>query len=199
MNAGVLCLQGSCEPHLQRLSDLGQSPVRVRALRHLDGLTHLIIPGGESTTIAHLLDLFELRDEIIARQRGGDLAIFGTCAGAILLGTDDGERPRRLGLLDATLSRNGYGRQVDSFTQSIDLPGIEGGAFHAVFIRAPRIVQVGDSVRVLGALEGEPILVEAPGLMAATFHPELTDDARVHEHFLTMSPAAARSQLGSAT
>jgi 5'-phosphate synthase pdxT subunit len=202
MRAGVLALQGSSEPHLRRLADLDASPVEVRQKRQLEGLTHLILPGGESTTIRHLLDLFGLTPELVARNRGGDLCLYGTCAGAILLGQDDGTRPARLGLLDAQLSRNAFGRQVDSFARDVDLKlegdvgagdaAADGAAapFHCVFIRAPRFVAVGRDVAVLGALDGEPILVEAPGLLAGTFHPELTRDLRVHRHFLAMAPAA---------
>lgn len=196
--AGVLGLQGSSEPHLRRLADLAASPVEVRQKRHLEGLTHLILPGGESTTIRHLLDLFGLTPEILARSRSGELCLYGTCAGAILLGQDDGTRPARLGLLDATLSRNAYGRQVDSFARDVELRLAEdtkyakdaAEPFHCVFIRAPRFVAVGSGVDVLGSLDGEPILVEAPGLLAGTFHPELTRDLRVHRHFLAMAPAA---------
>jgi len=202
MRAGVLALQGSSEPHLRRLADLGASPVEVRQKRQLEGLTHLILPGGESTTIRHLLDLFGLTPEIVARSRSGELCLYGTCAGAILLGQDDGTRPRRLGLLDATLSRNAYGRQVDSFARDVDLKleddvraddAASDGVvdpFHCVFIRAPRFVAVGRDVAVLGALDGEPILVEAHGLLPGPFPPELTGDLRVHRHFLAMAPAA---------
>ena len=207
MRAGVLALQGSSEPHLRRLADLGRSegplhgivPVEVRQKRQLEGLTHLVLPGGESTTIRHLLDLFGLTPELVARSRGGELCLYGTCAGAILLGRDDGTRPARLGLLDAQLARNGFGRQIDSFSRDVELK-LAGDAaadapagaepFHCVFIRAPRFVAVGPGVEVLGALDGEPILVEAPGLLAGTFHPELTRDLRVHRHFLAMAPAA---------
>lgn len=199
IRAGVLGLQGSSEPHLERLAELGLSPVEVRQKRHLTGLTHLILPGGESTTIRHLLDLFGLTPELIARQRGGEICLFGTCAGAILLARDDGGRPPRLALLDAEVERNAYGRQVDSFTREVYLalgtsevpPGAAGEApFHCVFIRAPRFKAVGAGVKVLGAIAGEPILVTSPGLLAGTFHPELTGDLRVHRHFLAMEPAA---------
>ena len=205
---GVLALQGSSEPHLQRLTELGAelgfTPREVRQQRDLAGLTHLVLPGGESTTIRHLLDLFGMTDEIVARFHAGELALFGTCAGAILLGQDDGTRPARLGLLDATLTRNAYGRQLDSFTEELPLelpaplpvPSNETPAraaarpFHCVFIRAPRFTRIGAGVTVLGQRGGEPILVTAPGLLAATFHPELTSNLDVHRHFLAMSPAA---------
>lgn len=198
---GVLSLQGSSEPHLRALAALGCDPVAVRQRRDLRGLTHLILPGGESTTIRRLLDLFGLTAEIVARFRAGELALYGTCAGAILLGQDDGERPARLGLLDATLDRNGFGRQIDSFVRELplalgvrELPLALGDAaprpFRCVFIRAPRFARVGAGVKILGSLDGEPVLVEAPGALAGTFHPELTDDRRVHRHFLAMAPAA---------
>ena len=200
MRAGVLGLQGSSEPHLERLAELGLAPVEVRQKRHLTGLTHLILPGGESTTIRHLLDLFGLTPELVARQRAGELCLFGTCAGAILLAKDDGERPDRLALLDAEVTRNAYGRQVDSFSRDVTLA--LGGAdaapaepFHCVFIRAPRFKALGRGVKVLGELEGEPILVAAPGLMAGTFHPELTGDLRVHRYFLEMEPAARTATI----
>lgn len=201
--AGVLALQGSSEPHLAKLRELGLSPREVRQRKDLDGLTHLILPGGESTTIRHLLDLFDLTGELLARFRAGELALYGTCAGAILLGQDDGTRPPRLGLLDATLTRNAFGRQIESFTREVNLAlGTRDvnlslharepaeRPFHCIFIRAPRFARVGASVRVLGALDGEPILVEAPGILAGTFHPELTDDLRVHRRFLEMAGAS---------
>ena len=207
--AGVLCLQGSSEPHVLRLAELfaagelAAPPREVRQLRDLDGLTHLILPGGESTTIRHLLDLFGMTSELVARHRNGTLCLFGTCAGAILLAADDGTRPKRLALLDATLERNAYGRQVDSFSEALtlELPEESGQpdrgpqdrcspqAFHGVFIRAPRFARIGPGVRVVARRGAEPVLVEAPGLLAGTFHPELTRDLRIHRHFLAMEAA----------
>ena len=205
--AGVLSLQGSSEPHLEVLRELGLQPREVRQRRDLDGLTHLILPGGESTTIRHLLDLFDLSSEIVRLFHAGELALFGTCAGAILLGRDDGTRPQRFGLLDATLERNAFGRQIDSFTREVklalgtrevrlELGGAVAAPFHCVFIRAPRFVALGEGVHVLGALDREPILVEAPGILAATFHPELSGDLRVHRHFLAMAPAPVAHPSG---
>lgn len=181
---GVLALQGSFEPHARAVSRLGYEPVLVRAPADLEGLTHLILPGGESTTLHHLLELFGLREEIRTRASRGELALFGTCAGAILLGREDGSRPPRLGLLDANLERNAYGSQVDSFQAGIDVDGLEGGALQATFIRAPRFTNIGASARVLARLHGEPVLVEQPGVLAATFHPELSKDDRLHARFL---------------
>ena len=181
---GVLALQGSFEPHARALTRLGFEPLLVRAPGELESLTHLILPGGESTTLQHLLELFGLFEPIRERAQRGELALFGTCAGAILLAQEDGSRPPRLGLLDATLERNAYGRQVDSFEAAIEVEGLEGEALKAIFIRAPRFKNIGTRARVLACFCGEPVLVEQPGLLAATFHPELSDDDRLHARFL---------------
>lgn len=186
MQAGVLALQGGFEPHRAMFARLGVRAREVRSREQLRGLTHLVLPGGESTTLHHLLKLFGLWDELSERYQAGELALFGTCAGAILLGRGDGERPPRLGLLDARLVRNAYGRQVDSFIRELDVLGAPLGC---TFIRAPRILENGPEVRVLARAGLDPVLVEAPGLLAATFHPELGDDPRVHEYFLALAPA----------
>ncbi|MHC5010334.1 MAG: pyridoxal 5'-phosphate synthase glutaminase subunit PdxT, partial [Planctomycetota bacterium] len=156
------------------------------------GLTHLVLPGGESTTLHHLLVLFGLREPIVAAHRRGDLALFGTCAGAILLGRASHLRPPRLGLLDVGVVRNAYGRQAESFAADVEVP-VLGAPFPAVFIRAPRFCAPGPDVRVIGRRGDEPVLVEAPGLLAATFHPELTDDTRLHRRFLDMPLPATTS------
>lgn len=200
IRAGVLSLQGSAGPHLDRLRDLGLEPIAVRQRPDLAGLTHLILPGGESTTLHHLLTLYELWQPIIDRARRGDLAIFGTCAGAILLGraaaSERGaERPPRMQLLDAVVVRNAYGSQLDSFRDAIRLdlpageqadPGAGSGdpPLRGVFIRAPRFVETGADVRVLATHASDPVLIESGNLLAATFHPELTDDLRIHRYFV---------------
>ncbi len=195
---GVLALQGDALPHVAALRAAGAAPREVRAPADLDGLTHLVLPGGESTTLAHLLDLFELREPLVERFRAGRLALFGTCAGAILLGRDEEDGPpRRLGLLDASVRRNAYGRQADSFAAALPVAALGSPPVEAVFIRAPRIVACGPAVEVLARCGDDPVLVRAPGLLAATFHPELTDDPRVHRMFLGLRPvrgeaAAAR-------
>lgn len=190
---GVLALQGSAGPHADRLRALGAEPVDVRGPEHLDGLTHLVMPGGESTTLAHLLTLFGLWEPIVRRHGEGKTVLLGTCAGAILLGWPDGpdRPPQRMGLLDAQLARNAYGRQTESFNAELDLDGIDGGPFPGVFIRAPRFVEIGADARVVARHQGEPVLVEGQGVMAATFHPELTDDLRIHQRFLAREPAEA--------
>ncbi|MBK8177707.1 MAG: pyridoxal 5'-phosphate synthase glutaminase subunit PdxT [Planctomycetes bacterium] len=184
VQVGVLALQGSFEPHARAVRRLGHEPVLVRARADLGGLTHLILPGGESTTLHHLLVLFGLFDEIRERAARGELALFGTCAGAILMGQDDGTRPPRFGLIDATLARNAYGRQVDSFEAEL-APGEFGAApLRAIFIRAPCLTGVGPQVRVLARHRGEPVLVEQGPHLAATFHPELAGEDRILARFL---------------
>ena len=186
---GVLALQGDFAPHGAALARLGVSAREVRAPRDLHGLSHLVLPGGESTTLWHLLELFDLREAIVTRHRAGELALFGTCAGAILLGRNDGERPPRLGLLDCTVTRNAYGTQLDSFTRALRVDAL-GRELDCVFIRAPKIRTIGPGVEVLARDGDDPILVRAPALLAATFHPELTSDSGVHALFLGMDPAA---------
>jgi 5'-phosphate synthase pdxT subunit len=186
VRVGVLALQGASEPHRAAFARLRVDCAPVRAPEELDGLTHLVLPGGESTTLHHLLTRFGLWERIRVRARSGTLALFGTCAGAILLARTKDGSPPTLGCLEATLERNAYGTQRDSFARDVSL---EGEPFPGVFIRAPRIVAAGPAVRVLADLEGEPVALEAPGLLATTFHPELTADARLHERFLT-SPTA---------
>lgn len=191
---GVLALQGASAAHLAAFARLGVAAREVRSPHELDGLTHLVLPGGESTTLHHLLTLFGLWEPLRARHRAGELALFGTCAGAILLSKGCGGKPPTLGLLDAEVERNAYGHQVDSFTRALALDGELGdssGSVAGVFIRAPRFVRVASGVRVLARLEGVPVALQAPGLLATTLHPELTDALVFHEHFLSLAPSAA--------
>lgn len=190
MQVGVVALQGGFEPHVGMLRALGVQAREVRSPLALREVTHLVLPGGESTTLHHLLELFGMWELVRERHLAGELVLFGTCAGAILLGRAAGEseRPPRLELLDAQFERNAYGRQRESFSAPIDL---EGQPLEAVFIRAPRITRVGAGARVVARLHDEPVLVEAPGLLAATFHPELGADTRIHARFLASSPARA--------
>jgi 5'-phosphate synthase pdxT subunit len=183
---GVLALQGDATPHLETFESLGVAADLVRDHDGLDGLTHLVLPGGESTTLHHLLRLFDLWEPIRARHAAGELALFGTCAGAILLGRSLDERPPTWGLLDAEVERNAYGRQVDSFKRRIRLDAF-ARELECVFIRAPKFRRIGPGVRVLARDGREPILLTAPGLLASTFHPELSGDPLIHRHFL--SPA----------
>ena len=181
--AGVLALQGAYGPHVEAIRTLGLEAREVRAPQHLVGLTHLVLPGGESTTMHHLLELFDLLRPITAHHRAGQLALLGTCAGTILLSKGCGGHPPTLGLLDVEVERNAYGRQVDSFTRPITIepPGAE---LRGVFIRAPRFTRIGAGVRVLARAGGDPVLVQSRGILAATFHPELSGDPLLHRHFL---------------
>ncbi len=194
MSIGVLALQGASDPHLATLRSLGLSPIAVRRAEEVAALTHLVIPGGESTTIRHLLDLFDLSATIERRASQGELAIFGTCAGAILLGNNDGTKPRRFGLLDVEFERNAFGSQVDSFTSEIALAH-DPRPFRGIFIRAPRIRSVGADVRILATWNDEPVLVAKGAFMAATFHPELANDARIHEIFLASRPMTVATRV----
>ena len=189
--AGVLSLQGDAEPHRETLGRLGVRALPVRRPADLAGLSHLVLPGGESTTLHHLMELVGLWEPIAAAWRAGRLALFGTCAGAILLGhaTSVGEPPPRWGLLDAELERNAYGRQLDSSAREL---AVLGRPFRALLIRAPRITAVGPDAHVLARDGDDPVLVEGPGLLAATFHPELAGDPAVHGYFLNrVRPAGA--------
>jgi 5'-phosphate synthase pdxT subunit len=175
LRIGVLALQGAFREHVRSVRRLGADAVEVRVPRELDGLDGLIVPGGESTTIMRLAQLYGL-DEAIRRFDG---AVFGTCAGMIVLDRD------HLALADLVVDRNAYGRQVRSFEADIDLAD-DALPLRGVFIRAPRIKELGPGVEVVGNLEGEPVLVRDGRLLLAAFHPELTDDLRVHELFLQM-------------
>ncbi len=193
---GVLALQGDFEPHVRALRTLGVEPVIVRNPEALAGLTHLVLPGGESTTLHHLLTLFGMWDLLSERHAAGSLVLFGTCAGAILLGRDDGTRPPRLGLLDATLERNAYGTQLASVTKPIVLDALGRDPFPCVFIRAPKFTAIGPRAQVLARDGSAPILVEGEGILATTFHPELSGDTRLHRRFLELQPG---SRLSSAS
>ena len=181
--------------HLDAFASLGIEARTVRDARSLAAVTHLVLPGGESSTIDHLLRRFDLRSSLLARARDGSLSLFGTCAGAVLLGRADApgaDPPVPLGLLDVTLRRNAYGRQLASSRRPLHLDADDGRELDGHFIRAPRITRVGAGVRVLArAADGEPVAVEAPGLLATTFHPELSGDAWFHRRFLELAVAQA--------
>lgn len=180
LEIGVLGLQGDFREHLEMLARLGVAARNVRTPEAVLACDGLILPGGESTTIGKLMVRFGVDEAIRELHRRG-APIFGTCAGAILLCREvlDGE-VHHLGLLDARIRRNAYGRQIDSFEADLDLPSLGAEGYRAVFIRAPRFAEVGDGVEVLAAIDGEPVFVRQGNLLAATFHPELTDDPRIH-------------------
>ncbi len=180
---GILALQGAVHEHERILEGLRVEALRVRRAADLEGLSHLILPGGESTTIRLLLDLFEITEPLVERHRAGELALFGVCAGAILLGRESEQRPRRLGLLDVAFERNAFGRQLQSFRADVDFED-GSGSMPGTFIRAPRIGEIGDRARVLARHAGEAVAVRAPGLLACTFHPELAGSPDLHRIFL---------------
>ncbi len=185
MTVGVLALQGAFDAHAQKLNGLGVDTREIRQVVELDDVDALIMPGGESTTMSMLLESSGLFDAIAERLTGG-MGVFGTCAGMILLAETikDGRSDQRcFARIPLTVQRNGYGRQIDSFETAIDVAGLDSPA-HAVFIRAPRIVETGPSVEVLGTARGDAVLVREGNALAAAFHPELSDDDRLHRLFL---------------
>ena len=193
MRIGVLAMQGDFREHRAMLGRCGAESIEVRRPADLHAIDGLIIPGGESTTISHLLQeggLFEgLRERILA-----GLPVYGTCAGAILLAKEVvGRAPCTLAVMDITVRRNAYGRQVDSFEADIEVPALGPDPVRAVFIRAPYIERVGQGVEVLGSYGGRPVLVRQDNCLVSTFHPELTLDTRLHRYFLSMVLAREQS------
>jgi pyridoxal 5'-phosphate synthase pdxT subunit len=175
LKIGVLAVQGNFREHSAVLRRLGAQPVEVRKPEQLEGLDALIVPGGESTTFMRLMRLYGLDDAL--REFAGP--VFGTCAGMIVLDRE------HLGLVDLSVKRNAYGRQVASFEADLALLG-EAEPLRGVFIRAPRVGEIGPGVEVLAELDGEPVLLRDGRFLVASFHPELTDDTRVHERFLDL-------------
>ncbi|MEW6547273.1 MAG: pyridoxal 5'-phosphate synthase glutaminase subunit PdxT [Bacillota bacterium] len=191
MKIGVLDLQGAVSEHVRSLEKAGAEAVRVKKVGHLAGLDGLVIPGGESTTIGRLMDEYGFLDALRAMGSDG-FPIFGTCAGMILLARDiaRSEQPR-LGLMDASVERNGFGRQRESFEADLEIPVLGDDPFRAVFIRAPYASQVGEGVQVLARLGERIVLYRQGKLLAAAFHPELTEDTRLHSYFLRLAAGTA--------
>ena len=186
---GVLAVQGDIREHVRAISDLGARPVEVRLPRDLAGLSALILPGGESTTMRKLIDRFDLREPLMALAQRG-VPLYGTCAGMILLARRivDGDDPV-LPLLDIAVERNGYGRQLDSFEADIAIPSLGSAPLHAIFIRAPVVSAVGPGVDVLARdADGHAVAVRQGQILATAFHPELTADRRLHGLLLEMIP-----------
>lgn len=191
MKIGVLALQGDFAEHVAMLRRVGAEAVEVRLPGHLDGLHGLVIPGGESTTIGKLAVDFELMEPL--REFGKRRAVWGTCAGMIFLSKDVGRDQPLLGLMDIVVQRNAFGRQVDSFEADLDIPELKRATgsdapFHAVFIRAPIIESVSGEARILASTpDGRIVAAQQGRLLATSFHPELTDDTRFHEYFLSLA------------
>lgn len=192
MTVGVLALQGDFREHITTLRAIGRDTIEVRTTHDLEVVDAFVIPGGESTTIGKLAKKLGLIEAIQDRFADG-MPIFGTCAGMIFLAasTADGHQPQ-LGLLDATVRRNAFGRQVDSFEADIDVQGLDD-PMHAVFIRAPWIEVIGADVEVLASVtdpagDSHPVVVRQGRILATSFHPELTSDTRLHEMFVASIP-----------
>lgn len=187
-SVGILALQGDFLEHSNLLKALKVDVVEVRNSQELSEVDSLIIPGGESTTIAKLLDVYDLRQPIIEFARNGR-PVWGTCAGMILLaGSLIEPEPSPLKLMNTVVQRNAFGRQVNSFSTKIKFTGISGGMFEAIFIRAPYVVKANSGVEVLSRLDDDTIVaVRENNLLATAFHPELTKDCRVHDYFVRMT------------
>jgi len=191
VHIGVLGLQGDYQKHLEMVSRV--EGVDARVVRTADEIAlcdGLIIPGGESTTVGKLMERYGI-DEVIRKRSAQGMAVFGTCTGMILMAKEiEASNQQRLGLMDTTVRRNAFGRQVDSFECDLDIPAISGGPVRAIFIRAPFITAIRGEAKMLAALEsGEIVMVRQGNLLAAAFHPELTDDIRVHEYFVKIAVA----------
>jgi 5'-phosphate synthase pdxT subunit len=185
---GVLALQGDVREHVRALHEAGATPVPVKAPADLASVDALVVPGGESTTIGKLLDRFGLLPPVIERAHSG-MPLFGTCAGMILMAkeiTGPELAPHRMNLMDIAVRRNAYGRQVDSFEVDLDVEGLDA-PLTAAFIRAPVVEEVGDRVEVLARWDEQPVLVRQGRLLAASFHPEITGDSRLHQLFVAMA------------
>ena len=186
MQVGVLALQGAFAAHSDCLTSIGVQSIEIRNPEQLSSVDALLMPGGESSTMSQLLESSGLFDPIATRIADG-MPVFGTCAGMILLASEilDGRSDQRsFSAIDISVRRNAFGRQVDSFEATINS---SVGDFHGVFIRAPRIERVGDQVEVLGSINDEPVLVRQGNVLAASFHPELSNDARLHEYFVSIT------------
>ena len=188
MKIGVLAIQGDFAEHITILHGLGVETQEVRLPYQLGGLDGLIIPGGESTTLSRLMTIYELREPIQKMASDGK-AIWGTCAGMIMMASEITEKdPTPLGIMDITVIRNAFGRQIDSFEQDLTVKYLDPLPYHAIFIRAPVISRVGIEVEILAALEdGRAVAVQQKHLLATSFHPELTKDSRLHDRFVSMA------------
>jgi 5'-phosphate synthase pdxT subunit len=191
MRIGVLALQGAFAEHIAILSRLGVETLEVRLPKHLANLDGLIIPGGESTTISRLMHEYQLDGPITQLALNG-MAVMGTCAGMIVMAADVDalDRPT-LGLIDIAVKRNAFGRQVNSFETDLDIPALGAEPFRGIFIRAPVVTSVGAKVEVLCRLStGDVVAVRQGKCLALAFHPELTDDSRLHRYFLNVASGA---------
>jgi len=185
LKVGVLSLQGAVEEHLNMIKKCGFEGIKVKRLEDLEKVEKLIIPGGESTTIGKLAKIYGLDKAIIKRGREG-MPIFGTCAGMILLAKEIQDNDQiRFGLIDILVERNAFGRQVDSFEADLNIKNFTGKPFRAIFIRAPYIKKLGKEVKILSEFDGKIVMAQQKNILVSSFHPELTDDIRIHKYFLS--------------
>lgn len=194
MRIGVLAIQGDFAEHIALLAELGVNAQEIRLPDQLESLDGLIIPGGESTTLSRLMSIYNLREPIKQMAKEGR-AIWGTCAGMIMLAKEITEQdPIPLDIMDIGVQRNAFGRQVDSFEQSLLVTSLNDDPFHGIFIRAPVIIRVGEGVTVLANLEdGRPVAVQQDSILATAFHPELTRDTRFHRYFMGIAAPRFRA------
>jgi len=186
MKIGVLALQGAFREHCWMLERCGVTALEIRKPEELDDVAGLIIPGGESTTIGKLMAQWGLMEKIKIRAREG-MAVYGTCAGMIILAKDIvGSDQPRLGLMDVTVRRNGFGRQKESFEAAMFVPEFGDNPVQAVFIRAPYIEQANDKVKILAMVNEKVVIARQDNILVTAFHPELTDDDRIHKYFISM-------------
>ena len=198
MKVGVLAVQGDFAEHIAVLKRLGVDAAEVRLPRDLDGVEALIMPGGESTTFSYLMDLYDLKGPI-KKMAGMGVPIWGTCAGMIMMARElTDKEPTPMGLMDILVTRNAFGRQIDSFEADLEIKNLGDEAFRAIFIRAPVILDVGQGVDILAHLpDGRPVAVRQGNLLATAFHPELSPDTRLHQYFLNLKQACPVPRHGS--
>ena len=185
---GVLAIQGEYREHRTLLESLGADVKEIRLPDQLDEVDGLIIPGGESTTIVQLIDIYNMREKLRERVLNEGMPTWGTCAGMIVMAQKlSDHRPDPLKLMNIEVSRNAFGRQVDSFETDLEVEDMDGPPYHAVFIRAPVVDTIGEGVRIISSLDdGRPVAVRQGHMLATAFHPELTNDPRMHKLFLQM-------------
>ena len=185
---GVLAIQGDYREHRTLLESLGADVKEIRLPDQLDEVDGLIIPGGESTTIVQLIDIYNMREKLRERALNEGMPTWGTCAGMIVMAQKlSDHRPDPLKLMNIEVSRNAFGRQVDSFETDLEVEDMDGPPYHAVFIRAPVVDTIGEGVRIISSLDdGRPVAVRQGHMLATAFHPELTNDPRMHKLFLQM-------------
>lgn len=197
LKIGVLAVQGDFAEHIAILRSIDVEAREVRLPEQLDAVDGLIIPGGESTTLSRLMSIYNLR-EAVSRMANGGRPVWGTCAGMIMLANEITEQdPVPLGLMDIGVQRNAFGRQVDSFEQGLRIVPLSPEPYNCIFIRAPVVIRVGASVKVLASLDdGRPVAVQQGNLLATAFHPELTRDSRVHQYFVGLAESHSQATPG---